>query len=997
MLPGHIAHAHAAHGFPPQRHYFPSENFAAYGAPAHGPACARAHPHAHYWPGTDANARFAAAGAPERPRSRSPPRDRPGQASWTADLAHGRGFSPLKPIQPQAHTAPYPPAAPTFPGFNAVPAAPSGAVRKPGAGRGSAATLRAAGVQRAPLPESALAPGPRPRPSALVDKSPHVLTSRLREARTAARVYELVAAHWEFLNGIHLAAAACKLARLAGPAQADRSRDHTSALFAAIVREACSAQLSSRELSNIVWSCAKARETLGATPVDVLESLTRQIEERARDTDAQAAANVVWSLGRLNHAPPAGRWRTFQATVAANARDMNEQELSNALHGIATLSAQAETDRGCVATIVAEALRKLDEFSPQGLANTIWALGKLQMHPGDAFLGRVAQALGEQAAAFTTQALANMAHGVAWLGGTPHAGLWGVLSQELVAQASRIAPAGAATLLQALCQGGVLRLPADQAVLDALADRALSDGPSAAQLAAVVCSLRRAKHVPGGDWATRAGGVLQRSLPGGLSATEASLTLQALVDFGVVDESNTSVVDALLDVIGRDAAALDAQVAAGVVRALAGARFVPDARFVAAVLPRVIDNVASMRADDVVQFAFALAATILATDDPASRSRLPAHSAERLSARIVSAAPELSGDALVSAVWSLSALDLLAPAHFVALAREVLKREARPAGTVPGACVPSTHACLLFQGFIAKEVEVHGLQKRGELPEDVHAALCVWREKWVASLASQASPLRDAQSAALTSLGVAHATNCWTLDMLLPLDCLLLRTGAATGPQVDALRATFGRGPSGEAPVEVEVRRGMQMPHECVVLLATYRRNTAVNVPGKAIGCTAMLARQLRLRGWTVLTVSEVGWGSHEHDAWGRVEALRAQLAQVDPQLCAHAPALSGALRPAAPPAITTPARPPSDRRPRIEDPADLLTATLSLTSPGPAVATPAPHAGQGYTPKPPHGDAVALVSPCANLASPGTALPRYSLFPDNTPLLKRAKDAVVA
>ncbi|KAH9253198.1 hypothetical protein BASA81_008880 [Batrachochytrium salamandrivorans] len=163
---------------------------------------------------------------------------------------------------------------------------------------------------------------------------------------------------------------------------------------------------STQALCNILWSCAK----LQIRDAKLLRAICKELE--ARDMlqwTPQDFANIVWSLGKLNHVPLfLGNISTL-LTVSHLLQRFSTEALASLLLGFALCS-----HKSCCSAIADALASRTTAFTPHTIASLLWSFDQLSFKPT-----RVCRLLSQQALLllpnFTNQDLAQLAIGFAKL------------------------------------------------------------------------------------------------------------------------------------------------------------------------------------------------------------------------------------------------------------------------------------------------------------------------------------------------------------------------------------------------------------------------------------------------------------------------------------------------------------------------------------------------------------------------------------------------------
>lgn len=191
-------------------------------------------------------------------------------------------------------------------------------------------------------------------------------------------------------------------------------------------------------LTNSLWAVAKmeltgrAVDTFGSTCLEHIHRLMfKEISPQGLANSIWACAKLVCHLNAQIHKDMAMRFCTDAARRAMASEELLKlffpQELSMAIWGIATLIGRRK-DKDCPdvgrcpevekfgLAVANEAMMRIREFSPQGLANIAWALATLDLVRHEVtsnFLVATATVAAPELSSFSPQAIANLLWAVA--------------------------------------------------------------------------------------------------------------------------------------------------------------------------------------------------------------------------------------------------------------------------------------------------------------------------------------------------------------------------------------------------------------------------------------------------------------------------------------------------------------------------------------------------------------------------------------------------------
>ena len=211
---------------------------------------------------------------------------------------------------------------------------------------------------------------------------PRALTSKIREAETVAELLNLLdgAVDSSIFNHIHASTACTSLAAFHAKERLCRSDAKNPVIerLGSRMQDLLAAnEVGPRELSNIIWACAKL---FVAVPVvlEVVPALAKAAS--SVKMNARGLSNSLWAAAQLLDASPqvSEVVPALLAEVRAKAGAMMPGHLSNVL--VATVKLQESTPRALemVPTIAVQIASKADRMNPQDLAKSLWAAARLQ-------------------------------------------------------------------------------------------------------------------------------------------------------------------------------------------------------------------------------------------------------------------------------------------------------------------------------------------------------------------------------------------------------------------------------------------------------------------------------------------------------------------------------------------------------------------------------------------------------------------------------------------
>ena len=138
-------------------------------------------------------------------------------------------------------------------------------------------------------------------------------------------------------------------------------------------------QLNAQASANILWSLARLSDRF-SVPTELLDAIVKSVLANLRGMDEQGLSNSLWACAKLKDIALAVLQVVPCITVQiqAKAKDMIPQQLSNSLWASAQLKDVAPDVLKAVPAIAARIPNKAKDMVPQGLSNCLWATSKLK-------------------------------------------------------------------------------------------------------------------------------------------------------------------------------------------------------------------------------------------------------------------------------------------------------------------------------------------------------------------------------------------------------------------------------------------------------------------------------------------------------------------------------------------------------------------------------------------------------------------------------------------
>ena len=214
--------------------------------------------------------------------------------------------------------------------------------------------------------------------------NPAVLTSKIKEAETAAEVLRLLdgAVDGPIFNDFHASAACTRLAAFHknGEMYAVDAKSPVIQRLANRIEILIKAdEVGRRGLANVLWAFAKMFVAVPAVLL-TMPALVRGVAAKAKGMNARDLANSLWAAAQLQDPCPevVEMVPAIVAQCPGNAGDMNAQDLSNIILAAAKLQDVAPVVLEALPAIAAEISGKAGDMKPQELSNSVWGTAKLQ-------------------------------------------------------------------------------------------------------------------------------------------------------------------------------------------------------------------------------------------------------------------------------------------------------------------------------------------------------------------------------------------------------------------------------------------------------------------------------------------------------------------------------------------------------------------------------------------------------------------------------------------
>eukprot|EP00811_Abedinium_folium_P017116 NODE_2603_length_2182_cov_7.339173.p1 GENE.NODE_2603_length_2182_cov_7.339173~~NODE_2603_length_2182_cov_7.339173.p1 ORF type:complete len:644 (+),score=167.04 NODE_2603_length_2182_cov_7.339173:86-2017(+) len=208
---------------------------------------------------------------------------------------------------------------------------------------------------------------------------PRVITRRLSQAKSVDRLLELVEAHADELNAIHISAAFVTLARSAAGVG---GRLHSDERFKVLLERAlavlptCEAQA----CANVFWALGKIRYRPNKQFLAAIVAASRRT---LPEFWPQNLANVLWACGAMRFRVGHGFLRELEEAVLPKVPALTALEVSNSLLALAKLARQHKPLPALLQAMLCEAEKKAASLKPQDASNLLQACAVFQLEPSD--------------------------------------------------------------------------------------------------------------------------------------------------------------------------------------------------------------------------------------------------------------------------------------------------------------------------------------------------------------------------------------------------------------------------------------------------------------------------------------------------------------------------------------------------------------------------------------------------------------------------------------
>ena len=192
-------------------------------------------------------------------------------------------------------------------------------------------------------------------------------------------------------------------------------------------------------IANTVYACGRLKRGLVKPLWDALED---QSLKCISEFNPQNVANTLWGYATLGREPGDLMWDALASRALLLAGEMSPQNVANALWAYATLQEGVgrEASAELVRALEAEAARRIDRFSAQGISNVLWSLARmgLEMSQGLQLTISKHPCLPLRVGEMNAQNLANTVWALGVMGVEPGRGMMAEIERQVVARAGNM-------------------------------------------------------------------------------------------------------------------------------------------------------------------------------------------------------------------------------------------------------------------------------------------------------------------------------------------------------------------------------------------------------------------------------------------------------------------------------------------------------------------------------------------------------------------------------
>ena len=222
------------------------------------------------------------------------------------------------------------------------------------------------------------------------------------------------AATLEVFNYIHAAA----IVTNGGHLLKKESSLTAASQFSAIVRVARPyiGKIKERALANFIWALGcSGRKLITADEKDILEELIGASRLTLDNFNAQDASNTAWSLAVMEHDDPAFMTQLLGVALP-KLHKFTPQNVANMVYALAKQKQRGAPDPGgldvFLKELVQSATEQLADFNAQNVSNTAWSLAVLE-HDDPVFISQLIAVARPKLSAFTPHDLSSVVYALA--------------------------------------------------------------------------------------------------------------------------------------------------------------------------------------------------------------------------------------------------------------------------------------------------------------------------------------------------------------------------------------------------------------------------------------------------------------------------------------------------------------------------------------------------------------------------------------------------------
>jgi len=203
-----------------------------------------------------------------------------------------------------------------------------------------------------------------------------------------------------------------------------------------------------QSVANTLWSFAKVQYEPSPLLIDRIQS---EIPDQLEHFNAQEISNTFWAFAKLSMTPNDDVMSGLQHEMVLKRGDFTSQGVSNVLWSLAKLSF-VMVDPMFSEAIETQASSIVNTFSPQEIANTIWAYGQMRMQPSRRFLSLMSRQATTRIEDWKPEEISGLLWGLVKLSRHPEGDLSHWIQRQAVKQSSSFTEQGRGVVVWALEQ-----------------------------------------------------------------------------------------------------------------------------------------------------------------------------------------------------------------------------------------------------------------------------------------------------------------------------------------------------------------------------------------------------------------------------------------------------------------------------------------------------------------------------------------------------------------